>query len=118
MAAGFSISLEPHSNGCHVVRLVGELDIAATDDVTRFLSRLHGRVRLECPGLTFLDAAGLSCLIQAAARLDHLHLVDVVPAVRRVFELTDTTWLLESPDPSPVNREKGASDAESIRSVP
>src|SRR5437588_12809005 len=106
MATEFSISLAPPWNGEHVVRVVGELDLATMDEVDRFLARLQGAVCLDCRELRFIDGAGLRSLLQSAARLESLRLVNVAPTVRRVFELTETTSLLEPM--SRTNTAKGA----------
>jgi anti-anti-sigma factor len=97
MAAGFSISLDLPRNGAHSVRLAGDLDLAATDELDDFLARLDGNVCLDCSELLFVDASGLRCLLTASAQLNRLVLVNVAAPVRRIFEITDTTWLLDSP---------------------
>jgi anti-anti-sigma factor len=102
MSAEFRIRLEPHENGSHVVSVAGELDIATSPDLDEFLARLDGTVVLDCADLSFIDASGIRTILQAAARLDDLRLVDVRPAVRRVFELTDTASLLELPSSTDV----------------
>ena len=96
MAAGFSISMGSPRDGSRVVRVVGELDYPASCELDRFLARLVGRVCVDCRGLRFIDARGLGCLIEAAGRLEYLRLLNVPAPVRRVLELTQTTWLLGS----------------------
>jgi anti-anti-sigma factor len=99
MSPDFLVSLEPPWNGSHVVRVVGELDLAAAEELRAFLDRLDGNVRIDCTEVSFVDASGIRVLLQAAGHLPSLVLVGVNREVRRVFELTDTTSLLAaSPD--------------------
>jgi anti-anti-sigma factor len=95
MAAEFAISLDLPDDGAHVVRLAGDLDVAAADEVDRFLAHLRGDVCLDCAELRFVDPAGLRCLLAASARLNRLFLVNVAAPVRRIFEVTATTSLLD-----------------------
>jgi anti-anti-sigma factor len=104
MAAEFSISLNLPKNGAHRVRLAGDLDLAAVDEVDRFLAHLRGNVCLDCAELRFIDATGLRCLLAASARLDRLFLANVAAPVRRIFEITDTTSLLDSRSPTVAGR--------------
>jgi anti-anti-sigma factor len=101
MSTEFTIRLEPHRSGSHVVSVAGELDIATAHDLDEFLARLDGTVVLDCASLSFVDASGIRGILQAAALLDRLELVNVRPMLRRVFEVTDTTSLLVSEPSSP-----------------
>jgi anti-anti-sigma factor len=105
MATDFSISLEPPWNGVHVVLVAGEIDLAVIGEVARLLAQLRGRVCVDCSELRFIDAVGIGCLLEAAARLESLQLIHVTPPVRRAIEATDTTSLL-GPEHLPVSRIK------------
>ena len=50
------------------VRLIGELDLAGTVPLRRWLEQLEGPVRFDCSDLTFIDAAGLGALIGSRNR--------------------------------------------------
>jgi anti-anti-sigma factor len=84
-----------------VVRLEGELDVAATAALEARLARLRrGRrdVVVDLRRLTFCDAAGLAALVRAtqAARADGLGLATTPAsgAVHRLIELTGVARLL------------------------
>lgn len=109
MPAEFSIVQQTPSNGWREVALTGELDLAVSGALAQFLATLDGRVRVDCSELDFLDAAGLRALLEAAARLEHLELVHVGPAVRRVLDATGTTQLLEAGHPHAQPPEDGIS---------
>jgi anti-anti-sigma factor len=108
MSTEFTIRLEPPWNGSHVVSIVGELDIATVHEVSDFLTRLDGTVTVDCAGLSFVDASGIRAFLQAAARLEHLQLINVHRVVRRVLDVTDTTSLLE---PAPASAKPRARDS-------
>jgi anti-anti-sigma factor len=99
--AEFSIALAPPSNGAHVVALAGELDVAAVPQLSLFLARLQGAVRVDCTRLTFIDAAGIRALLQASANGTDVELVRVSGRVRRLFEATHTTSLLAAGERGP-----------------
>jgi anti-sigma B factor antagonist len=97
MSADFWVSLEPPSNGSHIVRVGGELDLAVAGQLREVLAHLDGHVRIDCKELSFVDASGIGVLVGAAARLDSLRLVNVAPQPLRVFELAGTQFLHEVP---------------------
>jgi anti-anti-sigma factor len=72
-----------------VVRLVGELDLAAAPQLESVLVGLDGDVELDCSRLDFIDAAGLRTFQNAhaacTARGCKLVLVDPSPAVDRLM---------------------------------
>jgi anti-anti-sigma factor len=76
-----------------VVRLIGELDLAAAPRLASVLAGLDGDVDLDCSGLDFIDAAGLRVLQKArvgcAARGCTLVLVDPSPAVVRLLRMVE-----------------------------
>ena len=96
MSADFSISLEPPWNGSHIVRVGGDLDLAHVGQLSDFLARLDGHVRIDCTELSIVDASGITALVEAAARLASLRLVNVPRELRWVFELTGARSLLGS----------------------
>lgn len=83
-------------DGCAVVSLRGELDIASADDLRRHLRetrRTHGdHIILDLPELEFMDSHGLSVIIGCHASLSadqgSLALVGAQPIVRRTLEIT------------------------------
>jgi hypothetical protein len=66
MAAEFSISLDLPVNGAHTVRLAGDLDLAAADEVDRFLAHLQGTVCLDTTSL--LDPRSVTVAGRSAAQ--------------------------------------------------
>ena len=92
MTPEFSIRLET-ADGCHIITLAGEVDLATASEVRSVLAPLRGRVRIDCSQLTLIDAAGLRSLLEAESRLESLELLHVSPSVRRIFEVTDTCFL-------------------------
>lgn len=94
---GIELATDGHRN---VVRLRGELDLAYAAPVRAALASVAGHeVEVDLSALTFLDAAGLSALLAArravTARGHRLRFCGAVPAVRRVFELTDLAAVLD-----------------------
>jgi anti-anti-sigma factor len=92
----FSVSAE--GRGPAVVRLVGELDVAAVPRLQSALAAVDGDVELDCSGLEFIDAAGLGALLRAreacAAAGGKLVLVDPGPAVERLLQLAELDAVL------------------------
>ena len=98
-----SVSLERH--GCAMVlRLAGELDVAAAGPVAHALSiALESRpttLAADLTDVTFMDAGGLNLLLDVHERLvdDGRHglVVRGAPSVvRPVFEITSTAWILD-----------------------
>ena len=80
----------------HIVRLAGELDMAAAPRCSETLQAIQHEgspeVLIDLRGLTFLDSMGLSALLKAHfAGLDGQGPVSFVhgaPTVHRVFQLT------------------------------
>jgi anti-anti-sigma factor len=94
----FSVSVDGHRPA--MVRLVGELDLAAVPQLQSALAGLDGDVELDCSALEFIDAAGLAAFLKAhaacAASGWKLVLVDPSPAVDRLLRLVeiDTVMLI------------------------
>ena len=100
--SGFSVCLA-EEDGVAVVRASGELDLGTREHMRYALSLACASgtpVTVDLSELTFIDAGGLGILIEA-----HNHLVSIGRLgllvrgtsawVRRVFEITDLTLLLE-----------------------
>jgi anti-anti-sigma factor len=86
-----------------VVQLSGEVDISNADMLEEAIQEyLGGNPRdltLECDGLRFIDSTGLSLTVRLhneLAELGHrLVLTGLAPAVRRPFEATNLTDVIE-----------------------
>lgn len=88
------------SGDAHVVRLRGELDIASAGKLRDALTRLaDSSVVVDISGVSFLDAGALSALLAARrdvqAKGSELTVRGAQGLVRRVFEITELTELLE-----------------------
>lgn len=81
-----------------VVRLVGELDLAGVPRLLSALAGLGGDVELDCSGVDFIDAAGLTAFMRThnacAARGSKLIVVDPSPAVDRLLRLVELDTVL------------------------
>ena len=77
------------------VRLSGEFDLSAYDEVDQLLSAAQSNTRrdvvVDMRGLTFIDSSGIRALIRAHIRAEeagrHLRLRAGPPNVQRVFEV-------------------------------
>lgn len=77
----------------HLVALRGEIDISNAEAVHNILIEVAGsRITLDLSELSFVDATGLTALVQAKRSLESLgHELSVVGArglVRRVIEIS------------------------------
>jgi anti-sigma B factor antagonist len=97
-------------DGQAVVHLSGELDMASAADLSACVDQLHNddapTVVIDLSHLDFCDSSGLrvllTCRQNAEARGARLVLRSPPPAVRQLFELTNTDTLLGIDDaPSP-----------------
>lgn len=87
------------------VALRGEFDVAAVaalDEVTALLLHLRpGDCTIDLDGVTFIDAAGLGCMVRFANRLAAHHarviVVGASPRVRRIFDIGQLGGLLAAP---------------------
>ncbi len=91
----FRIETEASDERC-TIRAIGELDIAASEPVTEAVRRAGDSgaavIVLDLGGVTFIDSAGVRCVLQAvaASRADSDKLRigrDYSEPVRRLFEL-------------------------------
>jgi anti-sigma B factor antagonist len=86
-----------------VVRLRGEVDISNADLLEEAIQQYLGDnprdLTLECDGLRFIDSTGLSLTVRLHNELaeggHRLVLTGLAPAVRRPFEATNLTDVLE-----------------------
>ena len=86
-----------------VVRLSGEVDISNADLVEEAIQQYLGGdprdLTLECDGLRFIDSTGLSLTVrlhnELAQRGHRLVLTGLADAVRRPFEATNLTDVIE-----------------------
>src|SRR5215207_1881894 len=102
--AGFGVYVGEAVDGVGVVRVAGELDTATAgllEDGLSLASVMPGdRVVVDFSRLTFMDAAGLRAVVAAherrvAAGTGGLVIRGASGIVRRVFELTGLTVLLD-----------------------
>jgi stage II sporulation protein AA (anti-sigma F factor antagonist) len=96
----FSISDEA-IEGAVVIRLEGELDMAASASLRNHVDSTAGRALvLDLRLVTFVDSSALRELLRARteveARGDRLVLAAIAPPLRRLFELTHTAALFET----------------------
>jgi anti-anti-sigma factor len=86
-------------DGGHLVIATGELDVAATPQLTTVLAMTSTapgrRVVLDLAGVEFIDSSALGTLLKAGSELEQadkvLEVVAPQGAVRRLLELTNLT---------------------------
>jgi anti-sigma B factor antagonist len=87
------------TEGEQVVALRGELDVASSDSVKRTLLSSELPVVVDMADLTFIDSSGLTALVHASNELTKrglgFRVRGVSPDLRRIFELTGLTKLLD-----------------------
>jgi anti-anti-sigma factor len=97
-AAEVTIATGRDPSGVPMVILAGELDssnVASLEAaVASLTSQRLERLIFDLSGLRFMDSAGISVLIGAAAKVDDVQLRDPSQVVRRVIELTGLSDLL------------------------
>jgi anti-anti-sigma factor len=97
-------------NGVANIALSGELDMSAVPVLEENLSKFEGNgvsaIMLDLRELTLLDAAAVHAFLSARDRAKanghRLILVGASPGARRLFELTDTAFLLNDQDSADV----------------
>jgi anti-anti-sigma factor len=106
----FRFAYQVDRHGVARVGLVGEFD---ADNHASLLNLLLGvigdpaveRVLVDMHATTFMDSHAVRALEFSRAAADAaqklLHLVNLAPSVRRVFELLELRDLLEDPTPTP-----------------
>jgi anti-sigma B factor antagonist len=84
-------------DGCAMVFVRGELDVAAADDLFEYVREVIERpsavVLIDLAGLTFCDGSGLGCLVRignyAEAVGSRIMLAEPTPAVTRVLRIAE-----------------------------
>ena len=97
----FRVDVSRDENNAHL-RLKGELDLDTTAILQAEIAALRETgsrsLVLDLSGLDFIDSSGLHCILDwdAESRQDgfSIALIQGPPAVRRIFELTNTDTLL------------------------
>ncbi|WAX57952.1 STAS domain-containing protein [Jatrophihabitans cynanchi] len=87
------------------VTVSGELDLATVprlNDVMSLLLHVNpGDSTIDVAGLSFIDAAGLSCLVAQSKLLAavgaKISIVGAIPRLRRVFDIVSIGDLLQAP---------------------
>ena len=93
-------------DGCAIVRLCGELDVAGAPAVRAFLldelQQGHIRLVLDATDLTFIDASGINALLFVAKRAVQaggwVHLTGASALLRRCLCILHLTTLLPTDD--------------------
>lgn len=100
-------------DGTAIVRLVGELDLAAVEplqvEFERVCSNALSALTVDLSGLDFVDSTGLHALLRLNGRCASqelsLRLVSGPPSIQRLFQITgiDTqfTFIEAQPAPAP-----------------
>ena len=79
----------------------GDVDLLSAKRILEWLSSFDGQpIELDMSGVTFLDSTGLGTLIQARRLHSGLRIVSASKSVRRIIEITSTTYLLGDADES------------------
>src|SRR6266566_537739 len=91
-AAEVVIDTQHDPSGVPIVTVSGELDVsnaaALQAAVASIVAEHPERLIFILSGLRYMDSAGISVLLGAAAEVKAVHLRDPSPVVRRVVELT------------------------------
>ena len=99
-AAEVVIDARVDSTGVPLITISGELDssnvarLEAT--IASVTAERPAQLVFDLSGLRFMDSAGISALIGAAAKVDAVRLRQPSPAVSRVIELTGLSSVLPS----------------------
>lgn len=105
VAATFDAQIDAR-DGVARVALMGELDMSTTPALEDCLGRCRGdgvsAIILDLRDLSFMDSSGLHAFLRARNDAEEdghrLHLTGASGAVRKVFELTETQFLLDEPE--------------------
>jgi anti-anti-sigma factor len=103
----FIVCSEQRDHAAHL-RLSGELDMATASVLEQWLSRAESNgntaIVLDLEHVTFMDSSGLHSFVRAAERARRsgrtFEIVKVPAPVRRVLQITETTYLLDADPPS------------------
>ena len=94
-------------DGVAVMALSGELDVATAPILRENLARVEDSgaltIMLDLRELTFIDSTGLMEFVEAKSRArengHRLLMSGATPAAQRLFELTETRFLLDEQEP-------------------
>ena len=93
-----TVTVRDDAQGAYELRLVGEIDVSSlpllTDHVHRVLDAAPSRVSFDMHGVSFMDSSGIGALIEVAAAVPAVALVNPSPAVQRLVELSGLTSVL------------------------
>jgi anti-anti-sigma factor len=97
---------DPAGGGAVTVTAAGEIDLctapALSQALEKALSGAPSQVDVELSGVSFLDASGVSAILQCWDRAElvgvRLRLLRPRPFVRRVLDLTEVTTVCEVVD--------------------
>jgi anti-anti-sigma factor len=95
--ANFSISISNDQQPV-IVQLTGELDILTADKLRQRLQSIQGDIIIDLDALSFIDAAGLSVMIEAAQDNSGVIITNPTSSVKRVFDICGLSDLLSDPD--------------------
>ncbi|HWX97295.1 MAG TPA: STAS domain-containing protein [Solirubrobacteraceae bacterium] len=97
-AAEVLIDTRVDTMGTPLITLSGELDSSNVESLESTIASITAdrpeRLIFDLSGLRFMDSAGISALIGAAAKVQAVQLRAPSPAVRRVIELTGLSDVL------------------------
>ena len=89
-------------DGLCVIRVAGDIDLAAIDDFVETVRRSLGRgeaCEIDLGGVTFIDSSGLGTLVRLRKEADQqgtsLHLTNVTEATARLMQITGLTDVLD-----------------------
>ena len=94
----FSIDVQERSEATHL-RLIGRFGVATRASLDRLIRRRWPHdVVLDLEGLTFMDGAAWLVVMDLHHRVDdggqRLQVVNVPARIRRIFEVTETEYVL------------------------
>jgi len=76
--------------------ICGECDLSNADEIEAWLISFGpGPLDVDLAGVTFLDSSGLYALMRVTRKNPSLRVVNPSPIVRRVLEVTGTTYLID-----------------------
>ena len=97
-AALLAVTVRHDAPGAYELRLVGEVDLSSlpvlTDHVHRVLDAAPSRLAFDLREVSFMDSSGIGVLIEVAAAVPEVALVNPSPTVRRLVELSGLTSIL------------------------
>jgi len=97
---GFTVEIDDAEGDSVVIRVKGELDMAATPDLTEAIvgAKDRGRIALDLSGVTFLDSSAIGALVasgrevsDAGGRLEIGPRSDIVNRVLEITGLAETS---------------------------